>query len=308
MRLNMWKYGPDFLHDEGTLGGADNSGTQEHPISAPWGGANGGVWNIGEGEAAKPWWNALPDEAARKHVEAKQYASPAELALANYNLTRLQTGDPQVLSIPAADAPKEAWDQFYTKIGRPETPDKYELQFGEGVQVDEGMVKFGKELFHEMGLPQAKAQAAADKWNAFVQETNAKALEAQDQQNSQELDALKSKWGAELDANTAAGRTAVAALGLSNEAIQRIEGAVGSAAIVELLAMIGKKAGEGTGLIKPNGQYDANNPDTMSKEQANARITELRGDATFQAKYMDAKHPEHESAMKMMERLYAKAS
>lgn len=303
MRLNMWEHGPNFLRDEGDLGGA---GGTEHPVSAPWSGANG-VWNIGEGEAAKPWWNALPDEAARKHVEAKQYASPAELALANYNLTRLQTGDPQVVAMPAADAPKETWDQFYTKMGRPESADKYELTFGEGVQVDEGMVNFGKELFYEMGLPQSKAQAAADKWNAFVAETNAKAVEAEDQRNSQELDALKTKWGTELDANTQAGRTAVNALGLSNEAIQRIEGAIGSAAIVELLAMVGKKAGEGTGLIIPPNQYDANNPDTMTKEQANTRITQLQGDQAFQAKYRDSKHPEHEQAVKMMERLFAKS-
>lgn len=274
----------------------------EHPVAAPW--SNEGVWTLGEGGTAKPWWNSLPDEAARKHIEAKQYANPAELALANYNLTRMQTGDPTVLAMPAADAPKEQWDAFYTKMGRPESADKYELNFGEGVNTDDNMVKFGKDLFFEMGLDGKRAQAAVDKWNTFVAEQNAAAIEQDRQNNDAELAALTARWGAELDANKAAGKRVVDALGLSADFIGRLENNIGSAPVVELLAMIGRKSDEG-GFM--GGQtVDPNNPATMSKEQASARIKELQSSAEFQAKYTDKNHPGHKDALQLMEGLFAR--
>lgn len=275
----------------------------EHPVTAPWNGVEG-VWNLGEGEAAKPWWNTLPDEAARKHVEAKQYANPNELALANYNLTRLQTGDPAVLSLPSADAPKEQWDAFYTKMGRPESADKYELNFGEGVKTDDNMVKFGKDLFFEMGLDGKRAQAAADKWNSFVAEQNAAAIEADRVANDTELSELTTRWGADLEQNKAAGKRVVEALGLSTEFINRLENNIGSAPVVELLAMIGRKSDEGG--FTGGAQMDPNNPATMNKDQAQARITQLQGDPTFMSQYTDKNHPSHKEALSLMERLFAR--
>lgn len=308
-----WKTGPVYAPEGvGGAGGGNPppantptaGGVTEHPV-APWGSVQG-VWNIGEGDKAQPWWNTLPDEVARNHIAAKQYANPAELALANYNLTRLQTGDPQVMALPGKDAPPEAWNDVWTKLGRPATADAYELKFGEGVKTDDGMVKFGKELFYEMGLSPDRAQKAADKWNGFVAAQEAAMLEQARTDNQKELDALSSKWGADLDKNKAAGQRVVQALGLSNEFIERLEDQIGSAPVVELLAMIGRKTDEG-GFVNNGGQADPNNPATLTPQQATARITELQSDAEFQKKYTDRNHPGHKDALQLMERLFSRA-
>lgn len=307
-----WNTGPVFNAEGGGGGGgtppapAPAGGEGGTPgVTAPWAGAQG-VWNVGEGDAAKPWWNAITEPEARAHLEAKQYANPAELALANYNLTKLQRGADDILALPAKDAPPEAWNDVWKKLGRPDTPDAYDLKFGEGVKTDDGMVKFGKELFHEMGLDPTRAQKAADKWNGFVAAQEAAMLEQARTQNQQEIDALSSKWGADLEKNKAAGQRAVQALGLSNEFIERLEDQIGSAPVVELLAMIGRKSDEG-GFTGGGGQMDPNNPATMTKEQATARITQLQGDAEFQKKYTDKNHPGHKDALQLMERLFARA-
>ncbi len=307
-----WNTGPVFNAE----GGGGGGGTPPAPapagseggtpgVTAPWAGAQG-VWKVGEGETAQPWWNTIAEPEARAHIEAKQYASPAELALANYNLTKLQRGADDILALPAKDAPPEAWNDVYKKLGRPDTPDGYELKFGEGVQTDEKMVQFGKTLFHELGVPASKAQAAADKWNGFVAEQEAAMLEQARTQNQQELDALSSKFGADLEKNKAAGQRAVQALGLTNDFIERLENNIGSAPVVELLAMIGRKSDEG-GFVNTGGQMDPNNPATMTKEQAQSRIQQLQGDAEFQAKYTDKNHPAHKDALQLMERLFARA-
>lgn len=311
-----WKFGPNFLLDEtGGTGGdgtggdaaaaaAAAAGTQEHPVSAPWADKQG-VWTLGEGDKAQPWWTTLPDEKAREHIAAKAYANPTELALANYNLTRMQTGDPNVLVLPGKDATPEQVNDFYTKLGRPPNADSYEFKFGEGVKASDDMVKFGKDFFFELGVPADKAQAGVDKWNNFVAAQNQAALDQQTAENNAALDALKTSWGAELDANKADGQRAMQALGLSAEAVNAIEASIGSAPIVELLATLGKKTREG-GLVAGSLTYDANNPETMSKEQAQTRINELQADPTFTAAYTDKTHAQHAEKVQLMQRLYAK--
>lgn len=279
------------------------SGTSEHPV-APWG--NEGVWNVGEGDKAAPWWNTLSDEAARKHVEAKKYANPNELALANYNLTRLQTGDPAVVALPGTDASPEAWKEFNRKIGVPDTQDGYNdaLQFEGDVKVDPGMMEFGKKAFHEAGLTPTQARKVAEAWNTFAAEQNAQFLAQDKESNDKALDELQMRWGSELEQNREAGNRVVKALGLSNDLIERVEQNIGSAAIVELLATIGRKSDEGT--FTSGGTGDPNDPSSMSKDAAQAKIAELNGDTDFQKKYTDKNHPGHKEAVQLMERLFAR--
>lgn len=289
---------------EGTPGGQGNEGAA-HPVEAPWASAEG-VWSFGEGDGAKPWFAAIPEEDARQHIEAKGYKNPAELALANLNLTKLHRGDPTVVGLPGDDATPEQMAEFYNKIGRPADPTGYEFKFADGVEADPKMMEFARTAFHEVGLNTKQAQLLADKWNAFMGEQQQELLSGVAGQNDQELADLATRWGADLDKNKAAGHRAVQALGLSNDLIERVEQQIGSAAIVELLASIGRKSDEG-GFTGGSGTGDPNNPDTMSKEQAQARITALHSDDEFQKKYTDRNHPGHKEAVDLMQRLYARS-
>lgn len=273
------------------------------PVVAPWDG-NEGVYKFGEGDKAQPWWNTIKEEPVRELMNTKAYKNPAELAMAYHNLNKLQNNAGDVVEMPKADAPKEKWDAFYAKLGRPETADKYDFKPAEGVQHDPNTVKFGKELFYELGVPAAKAGEAVQKWDKFVQGQLAAQASAAQQQNEQQITALETKWGPDLEKNKAAGQRVVAALGLSNDVITGVEKNIGSAAIVELLALIGRKSDEGK-LLGGGTPPDPNDPSSMSKEAINAKITELQGNAEFQAKYTDAKHPEHKAAVEQMTRLFA---
>lgn len=71
--------------------------------------------------------------------------------------------------IPTADAPQEEWEKFYTALGRPESPDSYELNtevegLPEGFDPEPYLDK-AKAFFHELGLPQEKANQA---WNRYL--------------------------------------------------------------------------------------------------------------------------------------------
>ena len=272
--------------------------------TAPWGGE--GVWKLGEGESAQPWYAAIPEEPARKHVEAKGFANPAELALSNYNLTRLQTGDPNVVALPPADATEDQTREFYSKLGVPESADGYDDVFKfDGIEVNDDMVGFGKDAFHKANLTPAQARTVAEEWNKFSTESTAAQVEMFQKANTQELNELETRWGADINANKEAGKRVVDALGLDTKLIERVEASIGSAAVVELLASIGRKSDEG-GFLGAQVQPDPNNPATMTKEQAQARIRTLQGDKDFQAKYLDAKHPNHKDAMELMVGLFSR--
>lgn len=281
--------------------------TAEHPatITAPWD-SNEGVYTIGEGEQAKPWWSTIKEEPVRQLMETKQYKNPAEVAMAYHNLNKLQNGAADVVAMPGKDADPKQWDAFYAKMGRPATPDEYNLNVPEGAQVDQGLMKFGKELFHKMGASPEKAQAAFDEWQKFATAANAAQIEQARVQNDTELTALQAKWGEGLAEKQAAGNRAVKALGLDNALIERIEASIGSAAIVELLAAIGSKSPEG-GFVGSGNSNDPDDPTAMTPEQATSRINALRSDPAFEKKYMDPKDPGHKDAVAKIERLFAKA-
>lgn len=276
-------------------------------VKAPWSGAEG-VYKFGEGETAQPWWSGISEEPIRQYMDEKQYATPDDAARAAWNAHK-NSRNPNAVEIPGENATPEEVNAFYSKLGRPETPEGYEFKFDEGVQVDDKMMDFGKKLFHKLGADPKKAQEAANEWNAFIAEYNSTSLDAERDANEEALSALTQKWESEekLNEMSAAGQRAAKALGLDNAAIEAIEANIGSAAIVELMAKIGAATQEGTFKDTGVGSGDPNDPANMTADQAQAAITKLEGDDEFQKKYTDKNHPEHKNAVDRMQLLFAKA-
>lgn len=274
---------------------------------APWSTVEG-VYTIGEGEGeqAKPWWEGIKEEPIRNYMKEKNYANPYEAAAAAWNSNKLNKLTPDVEAFVNNKATPEQEANVFKLLGRPESAEGYDFKVPEGVEVDERMTKFGKELFFKMGLSPARAQAGFDAWNEFAGKLQAEEVATQQAANDAALAALSTKWGPELEANRVAGHRAVQALGLDTALVEKIEAKIGSAEIVELLAAIGKKSAEG-GFKGGGSNVDPNDPSTMTKEQAAAKIKELQADGDFQKKYNDKNHEGHKDALLLMEKLFVKA-
>lgn len=304
----LQKYTGRLWEGEGAGGGAPPAAPPaggEHPaVVAPWAAATDGPWKVGEAGKEQEWWNTIPEEKAREHVKAKGYKNPAELALANYSLTKMQTGSTDVVALPGKEATPNDWDAFFTKAGRPATPADYKFNL-DGVEADPKMVEFGQKLFHKTGVLPQHAQEGVKMWNEFVAQSAADEATAETKKNADALTALEAEWGASLNENRAAGERVLKSLGLSEAKVDAIQSKIGAAPIVELLALIGKKSSEGT-LIGGNGGGDPNDPSRMTKEQAGAKITALRADVTFMQAYETKTHPGHDEAVSKMNALYAR--
>lgn len=276
-------------------------------ITAPWTGSTD-VWKVGAAGQERPWWESIAEQPVRDHIAAHQYKTPAELAMANYNLTKLQTGAGDVVALPKADAPPEAWNTYYEKIGRPKDANGYTDAVKWGDKPDQTFVDFGKSAFFDAGLTPQQAQKVVEKWNAFAATQGQQAQAAEVTANNTAVDTLLSSWGPELEANKAAGHRVIESLGKDAAPIlAKIDAMIGAAPVIQLLAMIGKKSSEGGFVAPTGGGGNPNDPSQMSKEGATARIAALNADPAFNAKYLDKKHPDHAAAVQEMNALYARA-
>jgi hypothetical protein len=156
------------------------------------------------------------------------------------------------LTLPAKDAPPEAWAEFYKAIGAPDKAEAYELPVPEG---DNGeFAKTAASWFKDAGLLPQQAQALAAKWNEFsTAQAQAQAaaeqarIAALDTKNKAEESALKTEWGQQHEANMELARRAVRQFVPGDKApdvIAALEDRLGYAETIKLMHAIGRGLGE----------------------------------------------------------------
>jgi len=159
---------------------------------------------------------------------------------------------PAALVVPGKDATPEDWSAFYAQIGRPETPDGYELSVPDG---DDG--SFAKQMapvLHKHGVTAEQAKGLAADWNAMVaaqisemDAADAAAAAAMNSKNVAEATELRNEWGQAHDANMHFAKLAVQQFmpaDKAGEVISAIESKIGYKATIQLLHGIGKGLGE----------------------------------------------------------------
>jgi len=104
--------------------------------------------------------------------------------------------------LPGKDAKQEDWDAFYKRLGRPDSPDGYELESvitNEGVKLDDvGDVEFKKQA-HELGLTKNQAETLHKWWiNAIIGQTE-KLKTAAKEKKREASEALRKEYGLEYD-------------------------------------------------------------------------------------------------------------
>lgn len=156
------------------------------------------------------------------------------------------------VALPGADATPEQWGEFYAKLGRPETPDAYQMEIPEG---DDGA--FAKQvapLLHEAGITGKQAEILSKGWNqmradaeATIAQAETDAAAAQNTQNQAEAAALKTEWGQQHEANMHFAKQAAKQFlppEHAGDIIAAIESKVGYRKTIEILHAIGKGLGE----------------------------------------------------------------
>ena len=120
-------------------------------------------------------------------------AAPAD-PLSDSLLTREEDGEGGKSAGDNADGKKKAGEDADPMTLIPESPDGYDLKFGEDITVDEGLLNSFKAEAHSLGIPQGQAQKLADFYVKHAGESFKAAHEAQ---NAALMEAKKG-WEAEI--------------------------------------------------------------------------------------------------------------
>jgi hypothetical protein len=137
-------------------------------------------------------------------IQARVAKDPQELEKLPKGLSELyaayatlQVSSAGALKRPDKDSPKEAWDQFYKELGRPESPEAYTLEkpnIPSGMRYDDSTEKWFRGVSHGLGLTQEQARGFFDEWNKVQTASVQKAIEAKKAAAETALNSLKAEW------------------------------------------------------------------------------------------------------------------
>lgn len=261
-------------------------------------------------------WPADLDAPVVETLKSKgMYDDPVKgavgLAKSYHELQRLHSGAPDIVTVPKADAPPEAWNAFYAKAGRPETADKYDPKPVQGgYELQAPLVDFSKKLAHAWGVPAAKFNAGIAMIQEYMAGDTARVMTEAKTASDAAVLKVKTDMGEEkfngAVANAQKAFKVMAAQGLiSPETLTALERTAGARPIIELMAAIGTRmGGEGSilnGVVGPT----PTDPAQMTPEQAKDALAKLTTDADHQKAYWDAKHPGHKMAVDRAAALFA---
>lgn len=229
-------------------------------------------------------WLEGIDESSREFLSNKGWAadSPVE------SLTRVMEGYRNAekmiggrVKIPEP-GDEDGWSDLYKRLGRPDSPDQYELSALPEEQ-DEKLVGFFRTAAHKAGFTPQQANAFLAEYNNFTTEQQESIQATISAESAAQLEALKTEWGPSYGTNIAQGRRAVAAAqtALGEDGLEAIENAIGTSRTLKLFASLGKSLSE-------DGFVEGGNTEgfSLSPARAQERLSAKKNDPNFMARYM----------------------
>lgn len=167
------------------------------------GGASGGKGNPPPAKAASAagtadWRSSIPKEL-QEDASLKKFPDVSALAGAYVNAQKLIGADKIAVPNPKT-ATAEDWTNVWKKLGLPETADKYDVKFKDGVTIDQDFAKQFRENAHKAGVLPSQAQALADWFSDINAGSEKAAMAAQKAAFDKEVGELKTEWGNAFDA------------------------------------------------------------------------------------------------------------
>lgn len=229
-------------------------------------------------------WTSSFNDDTKNFVSERGFKDAQSVVDSFRNLEKLRgVRDDQLLKIPdAEDSPQ--WNDVYTRLGKPNSPEEYGLQASEGDE--SGFIDWAKQTFHDLNLTTHQAQTLVEKYNEFNQTNATQSDEAYAEIVQTQEASLKKEWGSAYHQNIANAQAAAKAFDIQGEAIDAMEKSMGFDGLMKFLNNIGTKIGEAAFHSgEPAGRFGSD-ADILTPSQAKAKIGALKRDSSFTEKYI----------------------
>lgn len=244
----------------------------------------------------------IPEEIRNEGVFAN-FKDVGDLARSYVSAAKMVGMDKNsLLPIPRDDS-EEAWNAVYEKLGRPESPDKYNIEQYRSFVGDEDSFKRNIEAMHKAGMNQKQVDAVLGTFFSDVKQTLEQSEAAQKETFLQWEDQIKQEYGKAKDEKLNAAVNLLEKAG-GDELVKLVEEnphVFKNPAFVKFAVAMAEKTGEGQTILA-NGSTISG---AISPADAMQQINALRLDPNFQKAYTDNSHPQHDYYVKQMERLFS---
>lgn len=279
----------------GNAGGA--SGGSPAGTPPPGGSGGAGAQGGANGASGGSWLDSLSPEF-RENPNIKGYKSVDDLAK-SYIHAQGMIGADKVI-VPGKSSTDQDWEGVFAKLGRPESPDKYEFQLAEGHKAED--LKDFKEAAHKAGLLPRQVEALY-KWNTDRAQAQQQEMATKRESMIKEgLEKLKQEWPDnkyEENLNKAA-KAVVNVFG--KEAFEWADkcGVGDDPMFLKMMVKLHDSMSEDA--IKGQGDVSFN----MGSADAEKKINSILGNPSHP--YFDSTHAGHNDAVKEVEGLYLQMS
>jgi len=149
--------------------------------------------------SGKTWKEAISQEY-RSNPNIEKFTELDALAKSYINAVSMIGTDK--IPLPGKSATDEQWNEVYNKLGRPESADKYTLQFKSDVApIDENAIKGFAQNAHKLGLNNKQAQGILEFYKSTLEGSAKEMSVNMEVAQSEAANALRSEWGRAYDEN-----------------------------------------------------------------------------------------------------------
>lgn len=223
----------------------------------------------------KGWDTKTPTEAA--HEAAKSYREAERY---------LGVPKDQIVRMPKDAADAAGWKVFNERIGVPADAKGYDfkdVKFADGTALDASFIEAIAPALQSAGVSKDRAPEVIKAVVKFMDGAEATENAESTAKLAVERDLVQKNWGNNMEANKFIVRQAVMKLGLTESVVDALEKTAGYSGTMNALLKIGQQMGEDRFVQTPPG----GTPGIMTRDQAAARLTELKADSGWVKKFND---------------------
>lgn len=149
--------------------------------------------------SGKTWKEAISEEY-RSNPNIEKFTELDALAKSYINAVSMIGTDK--IPLPGKSATDEQWNEVYNKLGRPESADKYTLEFKTDVApVDENVIKGFAQNAHKLGLNNKQAQGILEFYKSTLEGSAKEMAVNMEAAQAEAANTLRSEWGRAYDEN-----------------------------------------------------------------------------------------------------------
>lgn len=264
----------------------------------------------GAGGAGKPvpsFWETFEDAGLKAHPSVTKFTTPEALAKSYVDAEkRLGAPPDQLIRLPTKPDDKAAWDEVYSRLGRPEKADGYGIKLPENA-TEEMKAVSGKlaETAHIAGLSPAQLRPLVDLLQAEANSAQTQAVAARETETRETQATLRKEWGAKFDVyGKEIGKLVVDLGGQPLLDELNASGLGNSLALNRALAKLVDRVAEPERPGGEGGRADVGDR-PFTPAQAGAERARLEADPTLGAALRDRSHAQHKHAVDERNRLLA---